>query len=173
MTRQIFCLLGISLLLMGCAQYSSFRELTTSAVTSTAEQKTLAGSLKSLSGQPLAQLGILLDAADASRLKLAADPTNTLARSDYNFAVARIMGIISDESLAPWDAPVSCLSRAGGEWSLGLTPFDPRPELHPSNFIMVPADRYDFQGKLVGERVIKQGIGASLIVTGKDQPLCY
>jgi hypothetical protein len=169
MMREIFCLLGITLMLGGCAQYSTVKKRPISAVTVTAEQKVLAGSLKSFSGQPLVRLGLLLDAADAARLQLAANPSNTLARSDYNFAVARIMEIIGEEGLAPWDAPVSCRSGAGDEWRLRFKPLDLRPEFHPSKFHIMPVDRYDFHGELVGERVIKQGLGAPMVVTGKDQ----
>jgi pimeloyl-ACP methyl ester carboxylesterase len=168
MIRQILSLVGIALLFNGCAQYSKVKKRPLSAVTVTAEQRAVAKSLKPLSGDYSARLGVLLDAANVARLKLAANPSDVLVRSDYNFAVARVMGIIGEEGLAPWVAPVSCRSETGKDWSLTLRRRHPRPEYNPSDFVIRPADIYDFRGKLVGERVIKQGLGAAIIVEGKE-----
>ena len=164
----ILCLLGTVLLHGGCSNYSRVAKLPLSAVTITKEQEALAKSLKPFAKQPMAQLGCYLDAANVARLRLKAEPGDPLAQADYNFAVSRILEIIDSEDLAPWEAPLSCRCRDGGEWSLSLTPPDPRPEYHPSNLDAVSADRYKFRGKLVGERAIKQGLGAPVVVIGKD-----
>ena len=165
---SIICLAGIVLLLDGCNSYSRVVKLPVSAVTVTKEQEALTKSLKSFANQPLARMGRYLDAANAARLRLKTEPTDALAQADYNFAVSRILEIIDGEKLAPWEAPVSCRSREGGEWSLSFTPPDPRPEYHPSNFDAVSADRYIFRGSLVGKRAIKQGLGAPVVVIGRD-----
>ena len=161
-------LLGIVLLVGGCSNYSKVVKLPVSDVTITKDQEELTESLKPLAKQPLTRLAAYLDAADIARWQLQADPNDTHARADYNFAVSRILEIIDSEDLAPWEAPVSCRSQGGGEWSLSLTPPDPRPEYHPSNFEVISADRYEFKGKLVGERSVKAGLGAPVVVIGKD-----
>jgi len=154
--------------LAGCAHYSTVEEIPVARVTNTSGQKALASALKGLESRPLERLGILLDAADTTRAKLLESPLDTIAQADYNFAVSRIMETIEDADLAPWDAPVSCPSGREGEWSLRLTPPDPRPQYSPANFRILPADRYAFKGKLVGERILKQGLGAPVVVVGKD-----
>ena len=156
------------LLLGGCNRYAKVVKLPVSAVTMTEKQEDLARSLKPLASQPLAQLGGFLDAADAARLRLGANPGDPLARADYNFAVSRILEIVDREDLAPWEAPIRCPSGRGADWRLTLTPPDPRPENHPANFEIVAADRYKFKGKLVGERRIKQGLGAPMVAIGRD-----
>jgi hypothetical protein len=165
---SFLALLGVGLSLGGCSSYSKVVKLPLSDVTITEAQEALIKSLKPFAKQPLTRLGSYLDSANAARSKLKAEPTDALAQADYNFAVSRIMEIIESEDLAPWEAPVSCRSKEGGEWRLSLTPPDPRPEYQPSNFEVVLADRYKFKGKLVGERAVKQGLGAPVVVIGRD-----
>jgi len=165
---HILCLIAIVLLFGGCSNYARVKKKPVSAVTITAAQEDLAKSLEPLATQPLAQLGGYLDAANRARSKLETDPEDALAQADYNFAVSRIVEIVDREDLEPWNAPVVCPSPEGAEWRLSLTPPDPRPEYHPSNFEAVSADRYEFSGKLVGERVVKPGLGAPVVVIGKD-----
>lgn len=168
--KQILCSFGILLFLAGCAQqYSRVARKPTSSVAVTSEQKSMFKFLRPYAKNPLTQIGRYLDSANAARTKLAANPSDTLAQSDYNFAVSRIVEIIEDNDFTPWDAPLVCNSGVDGQWSLSLTPPDPRPEYHPSNFEIYPSDRYDFRGKLVGERVLKRGLGAPVVVMGKDQ----
>ncbi len=166
--RLTSCLAILTLCCGGCAHYSKVETRAVSDITHTAGQRELARTLKGLSGQPLVKLGLLLDQADAARVKLAADPLNTLVQSDYNFAVARIMETIGEGKLAPWAAPLVCPSSSGEAWHLSLVAPDPRPEYQPGNFEIHPADRYHFKGKLVGERILKQGLGAPIVVIGKD-----
>ena len=99
---------------------------------------------------------------------MASNPSDTAVQSDYNFAVGRIVEIVEEQNFTPWVKPVLCESTSGEPWSLSLTPLAPRPEFSPSNFEVLTADRYDFKGELVGERVLKPGIGAPLIIAGKD-----
>ncbi len=134
----------------------------------TGEQKALVRSLKPVASDPMALLAGYIDAANSARVKLQADPSDAAARSDYNFAVARVVEIMGEEKLAPWDKPVLVGSDASRPWSFTMLAPDPRPELHPSKFQILPADRYDFRGKLVGERALKDGLGAPVVVVGKD-----
>ncbi|MFT4548318.1 MAG: pimeloyl-ACP methyl ester carboxylesterase [Pseudoalteromonas tetraodonis] len=168
-TRQILLLvISTSLLFSGCSTYSKMKGKRGSALTETATQKQLQKSLRKDSGQPLLQLGNLLDAADTARLKLQASPANTLAQADYNFAVSRVVEIVEEEKLALWDTPAACASATGEGWSLSLNVPNSRPEYHPSKFQLLPADRFEFKGKLIGERILKQGLGAPIVAVGKD-----
>lgn len=162
-------LVGTTLVVAGCAGYSEskFRKDTVSLAV-TAEQRRLAETQKKLARNPLAQLGGYLDAADKARGALARDPGNTLLQSDYNFAVARVMDIVYEQKLEPWSKTVVAPSASGPAWRLRLTPPYKQRQFAPKLFEFRPADRYDFRGRLVGERVLKEGIGAPLIVVGKD-----
>ena len=173
MAGRIFTAAAAAALLLlapGCGlKYSKAHERReTASLAVTAEEKSLAVAAGRLGDRPLDQLGMYLDAADAARRKLAANPRNPLLRSDYNFAVARVMDIISRQKLAPWDEAVVAPSSAGAPWRVRLTPPFPQPQYHPRSFEFTPSDRYDFTGKNVGERVIKEGLGAPLIVVGDD-----
>lgn len=162
-------LLVLVALLSGCARYSEVRFIrNTAALSTTAQQRELAIAQSRLSRNPLTQLGAYLDAADEARRQLARHPQSTILRSDYNFAVARVMDILYDRQLAPWDKPVVAPSATGKPWRLTLTPPSKEKHFHPSLFEFRPSDRYDFRGKLVGDRVLKQGLGAPLVVVGRD-----
>ncbi len=162
-------ILALPLLLAGCAQYSKvFETRRTSDLAVTESQLSLARARENLRSRPIEQLGHYLDAANDARLRLASDPRNTLLRSDYNFAVARVIDIISEQKLQPWDTAVAAPSESGSPWRLRLTPPFPQPQYHPRHFQFTPSDRYNFRGKLVGERVLKEGLGAPLVVAGKD-----
>jgi pimeloyl-ACP methyl ester carboxylesterase len=159
-----------SLLLAGCAQpYSKVTKRPASAVAGSAGQKSLVREVKPYAAQPLTKIGRYLDSANASRLTLASSPSDAAALSDYNFAVGRIVEIIDDESLTPWVEPLVCESVGEGDWRLSLDYRGIHEKFNPSDFEMLPADRYEFEGKLVGERVLKAGLGAPLVVAGKDR----
>jgi pimeloyl-ACP methyl ester carboxylesterase len=158
---------GASLLLAACAKDPQvYKNAPASALAVTAEQKARALSQERLKDQPLDQLGGWLDAANDARLKLAADPANAGALSDYNFAVARVMDLIAGQKLAPWDRAVVAPSQTKGSWRLRLT--SPRSHLDPARLVLAPADRYDFRRFLRGERVTKPGLGAPLVVAAED-----
>ncbi|MFM7374393.1 MAG: lipase family alpha/beta hydrolase [Chthoniobacterales bacterium] len=162
-------MLATALLVAGCASYSKAKFLTdTASLAVTGEQRELAKAQEKLAKNPLAQLGGYLDAADKARRALARDPNNTLLQSDYNFAVARVMDIVYAQKLQPWSQTVVAPSSTGAPWRLRLTPPYKQRQFAPKLFEFRPSDRYDFRGKLVGERVLKEGIGAPLVVVGKD-----
>lgn len=162
-------MLATAMLVAGCASYSKAKFLTdTASLAVTGEQRALAKAQEKLVKNPLAQLGGYLDAADEARRALARDPNNTLLQSDYNFAVARVMDIVYAQKLQPWSQTVVAPSSTGAPWRLRLTPPYKQRQFAPKLFEFRPSDRYDFRGKLVGERVLKEGIGAPLVVVGKD-----
>ena len=155
-------------LVAGCSsQYSKIEERPWESVTVTSTQAKLAKDLR-LVERPIDRLGRLLDEADSVRRELAGSPSSALLRADYNYVVARIAEIIDDEDLSPWDAPVRCPSAKGPAWLLSAPLRDRRSEYHPSNFEILPVDRYSFKGKLVGVRSVKKGLGAPLMLVGKD-----
>ena len=158
-----------SLLLGGCVGYSEAKiKKDTVSLATTAEQRQLAAAQEKSAKNPLAQLGGYLDAADEARRKLARDPKNTLLQSDYNFAVARVMDVLYENRLAPWDKTVVAPSANGAPWRLTLTPPSKEKQFNPSLFEFRPSDRYDFRGKGVGERSLKEGLGAPLVVAGRE-----
>jgi hypothetical protein len=55
---------------------------------------------------PLLALGTLVEALDQSAEQLDRNPTDAIARHDYNFAIARIVDIMREQRLAPWKAPI-------------------------------------------------------------------
>ena len=167
--RLLFLMLPAAVLLGGCVGYSKAKiRGNTVALATTAEQKQLAAAQEKSAKAPLAQLGGYLDAADEARRKLARDPQNTLLQSDYNFAVARVMDVLYENKLAPWDKTIVAPSAAGAPWRLTLTPPSKEKQFHPSLFEFRPSDRYDFRGKGVGERSLKEGLGAPLVVAGRE-----
>jgi len=172
MKPVIFASLVLAFSLSGCAQYARVQEhRRTATLATTAEQRAVVKSIEKLPDNPLAQIGAYLDAANAARLRLAADPTNVLAQSDYNFAVARVVEIVSDKQLAPWKQRLICPSATGSPWKLGLVAPDPRPQFHPSKIKFASTDRLTFRGKLVGARSTITGLGAPVVAIGKDLDL--
>ena len=166
--RSALLLVFAASALAGCTQYSIVhRENRTSDLAVTSRQRALASELQR-QDDPLARIGAYLQEADEARRDLARNPRDVQRRSDYNFAVARIIDVISRDRLAPWDQPLRCPGPDGRIWRLRLTSPYPQPEYHPSNFEFTPSDRYDFRGKLVGERVVKQGLGAPLVVESRN-----
>lgn len=161
-------LLAASVCASGCLPYSQAKFVkNTALLAKTAEQKRLALSQEKTK-DPLFRLGAYLDAADAARRSLAGDPDNILFQSDYNFAVARVMDIVYEQKLQPWEKAVTAPSATGKPWRLTLTPPYKQKQFQPSLFEFRPSDRYDFRGKGVGKRVLKEGLGASLVVAGRD-----
>lgn len=154
-------------MLGACSQYSTVKKLPLSALTTTGEQKALYRSLKPLGKYPRAQIGRYLDSADEARRQLATKPDDPAARENYNFAVARIVGIINRENLAPWEAPVVCASGEANPWNLSIKPSNPRQKDNLPQYEILPADRLDFKGKLVGEHKLKEGLGAPVVAVAK------
>ena len=157
-------LLAATLAIAGCTNYSTVKEIQPVYRSSTPSGHLIARTLKKPSPQPLVQIGSYLDAASSAATVLRNQPGDTQARRDYNFAVSRIFGIIHDQNLKPWKAPLSCPG-ADRVWSLSIKS-DPRPERNPSKFDIQPADIYQFKGSLV-RHSLKDGIGAPLVVVGK------
>ncbi|MEY4485009.1 MAG: hypothetical protein RL693_2461, partial [Verrucomicrobiota bacterium] len=75
--------------------------------------------------------------------------------------------VINDAGLEPWKSPVQCPGATGQPWIFSMKP-DARPEHDLSNYRIVAADRYEFEGKLVVKESRKEGLGAPLIIINKE-----
>src|SRR6185295_16846909 len=89
------------------------------------------------------------------------------ARAVYNFAVARIFETISDAGLEPWETPLPCPG-ASQQWTLSFAKIAALQNLSLSDFNIRPADRYQFEGRLVVQQAEKEGLGAPLVINTRD-----
>jgi pimeloyl-ACP methyl ester carboxylesterase len=165
MKAKLLSLLGIAVVSAGCAGYSSVREIRPAHRSATPAGKAITRSLEHSPERPLEQIGGLLDAAAAAAGDLEKQPADTQALEDYNFAAARIFGIIHRAGLEPWKKPITCPG-AERTWRFSIDG-DSKPGRNPSDFDIRPADTLAFRGSLVKQRVLKEGIGAPLVVESK------
>ena len=114
---------------------------------------------------PLEQIGRYLDAANTARTALLSNPGDAQARADYNFALGRVIEAVGDAGLQPWKTPLRCPG-ARGEWRFSYNTAQYRGR-NPADYELRPSDRYDFKGKLITERSLKDGLGASLVATSQ------
>lgn len=157
-------LLGVT----GCSHYSKMREKQPThrykAVTQVG--KLIQSAARVPGRNPEKILGGYLDAASAASAILEKSPGDADARRDYNFAVARVFELVHDAELRPWEAPLIGKG-ATGLWELSL-PIAKNAVIDPNLFEALPADRYEFSGTYVSDRKVKDGLGAPLIVTSKE-----
>lgn len=166
-TRRLLLAATLALSLGGCAQYSSIKEKRPAYTYKplTPVGTLIVKALETRSNNPSARLGRTLDAAAAASATLKAHPSDPAALRDYNFAVSRAFEIIADASLNPYTAAGLSVPGAEGPWRF-RGPVEPRPERNPSNYRVLPADRFEFNGTYVTQRSIKPGLGAPLVAVG-------
>jgi len=160
-------LLGLTLVASSCSNYSTVSEKQPTYQSHTPAGEMIAGALKQPAKQPAAKIGQYLDAAAAAGAVLAETPGDLQARTDYNFAVARIFETINDAGLEPWNAPVLCPG-ASQQWNLSFKKITALQNLSLSSLCIRPADRYQFEGRLVVKQADKEGLGAPLVINTKD-----
>jgi pimeloyl-ACP methyl ester carboxylesterase len=172
--RFTLALLFPSLFFAGCAQYAEvsqrtpeFRPIRDTVSALASVDLGIARALKQQTREPLAALGELLTATEASAKQLAQNPGDTAARDAYNFAVARVLGTIQKAKLDPWTQPLR-VPAAGGEYLLTRKP-DPRPQWNPALYDFTPADEFDVKGTYVTEHERKEGIGAPTVASGRGK----
>ncbi len=169
MKSTIIILLGIALAAAGCRNYSTVTEIQPTHESPTRAGELIAEASGKIAISPLVRLGSYLDAANAAGNSLKSQPGDTQALRDYDFAVSRVFEILHNSNLEPWKAPLECPG-ATVTWKFSFER-DRRPERDPSNFKIEPTDIYEFQGDLVEQRIVKEGLGAPLVVTsGKIDP---
>jgi pimeloyl-ACP methyl ester carboxylesterase len=169
----------VVLALVGCASSEAtikertprFRPLLTSssagakALLNTAEA-TIVKALQHRHTNPLLALGENMQAAQGALAALKANPNDAVALHDYNFAVARMVGIISHAKLDPWTKPLAVPTANG---TLLLThKRDPRPMWNPALYNFTPADQFTIGGDYVKEHMTRPGIGAPVVAVGKQ-----
>lgn len=158
-------LLAMVLVTAGCANYSAVREIRPTHRSHTAAGELITRTLQNWLSPPLEQMGGYLDAASLAAGSLKKQPTDGESLEDYNFAVARIFGVIHDAGLEPWKAPLRCPGEAK-VWTFSIKR-EAQADRNPSNFDIRPADVFRFKGKLVVRSAYKDGIGAPLVVVSK------
>ena len=170
-------LLGI-LALTACATDATIKErvpgfhplatATSTSTTGSTASKTetmIRAALGHLHANPLVALGENMEAARAALAQLKANPNDPVALHDYNFAVARMVGIIKANKLDPWTKPLEVPTSNG---TLLLTnKRDPRPMWNPALYNFTPADEFTIGGTYVKEHVTRPGIGAPVVAVGK------
>jgi len=129
-------------------------------------ETTIAKALQHLHTNPLLALGENMEAARAALTQLEAHPDDAVARHDYNFAVARMVGIIRTSKLDPWSKALSVPTSRG---ALLLThKRDPRPMWNPALYNFTPSDEFTIGGSYVKDHVTRPGIGAPVVAVGKE-----
>ena len=181
--RKLICksvfLLGI-VVITGCAtdatireKIPSFRPLVSpvavsgnsSVTTGSKTEAMIRAALGHLQSKPLAALGENMEAARTALAQLKANPNDPVALHDYNFAVARMVGIIKANKLDPWTKPLEVPT---GNGSLLLNnKRDPRPMWNPALYNFTPADEFTIGGAYVKEHVTRPGIGSPVVAVGK------
>jgi pimeloyl-ACP methyl ester carboxylesterase len=156
-----FLLLALIVAATGCAGYSSVRERRPTHDSATPAGEMISQARRRPADSPQGRIGQHLDAVASAQSALARYPGDLQARADYNFAVARIFDVVRTSGLEPWKTPLVCPG-AATTWNFSLKA-DPRPERHPSNYQLRPADRYQFRGRLVVEGAGNDGLGAPLV----------
>lgn len=157
--------LGLVLVASGCKNYAKVRERRPSYDAETPAGEMIVEGMRHPSKEYRAQMGHYIDAAATAGAVLEKNPQDDQARKDYNFAVGRLFEVLHESKLQPWKAPVICPG-VGGDWSFSVT-HDGKPEHDPSHFRILPADRYQFRGRLVKARTMKDGLGAPMVIASK------
>jgi len=158
-------LIGLMLATASCSHYSKAREKRPSYKSDTASGQMIIHALKHPEKQPEVQIARFIDAAAIAGAVLEKNPNDDQALKDYNFAAGRIFEVIHDSGVEPWKKPLICPG-AEGNWSFTIT-HNGKPEHNPSNFRILPADRFEFRGTLVKDRTMKRGLGAPMVIASK------
>jgi hypothetical protein len=162
---RICCLLASGLVMLSaisCSPYATVREVKPKVEGATFAGQMIKRALGRPEKTPEAQIGHYLDAAALAAGTMKVQPENDEARRAYNFAIGRIFDVVDDAKLEPWKAPVSCPG-AEAVWSFSLKAHH-HGGYEPSYFQIRPADRYEFGGRLVTQRTVKEGVGAPMVV---------
>jgi len=152
-----------ALLLSGCGNVATIRQ-THPVLAATAWN---ARPVMRLARQdPQTALGRYLDAAhDASEI-LRRDPQNKEALATYNFATARVVETIKKAGINPWDGAIKVPAPTGSYTLRGRVD---RPDRHPMNYRLVPADTLEVGGNFFAERVRIEGLGAPIVAVGQGE----
>jgi len=154
--------------LASCSKYSTIKPLHPTYQPVTPVGKLVVKALTHSHKEPLVAMGEYLEAIKTSSLELRRNPSDVHAIRDYNFALSRLIGTLSDAKLDPWTKPLKVPAPDGGEYVL-THQLDPRPQRNPAFYDFTPADQFDVSGSYVEERKIKAGLGAPLVAVGRNK----
>lgn len=153
--------------LASCSQYSTVKRIRPSYQPVTPVGRVIVKAITQERKDPLVTLGQCLHAVKSSLLELRRHPADSGARSDYNFALSRIFGILSEAKLDSWKQPLQVPAPGGGQYVLTHTT-NPRVQANPAMFDFTPADEFDISGRYVSERKVKAGLGAPLVAIARE-----
>ena len=154
--------------LTSCSQYSTVKRLRPKYVPITPLGAQIAKAFAHDHKAPLVAIGEYLEAIKTASLELRKNPSDANAKNDYNFAVSRLIGTISEAKLDPWTKPLQVPAPGGGEYVV-THKLDPRPQRNPAIYDFTPADQFDVRGKYVEERKLKAGLGAPLVAISRNK----
>ena len=89
-----------------CSQYSTVKQLRPKFQPVTLVGVGIAKALTHDHKAPLVALGEYVEAIQSSTIQLRKNPSDANAKSDYNFALSRLIGTLSDSKLDPWTQPL-------------------------------------------------------------------
>ncbi len=156
---------AVALAVVSCAQIAAVSEKHPGKLPAGVDQTQIAAQainrgLAVENKQPLIALGEYAAATRQSLTRLDRNPKDVQALRGYNFAIARMFGVIRDAKLDPWTHPL----RVGTNGELTLTwKRDSNPEKNLALYRLIPTDELTIKGTYVNERVTKDGIGAPLV----------
>ncbi|MEO6741005.1 MAG: alpha/beta fold hydrolase [Chthoniobacteraceae bacterium] len=160
-----FCLCIAVLPLGGCSRYSLVSQRHPRFTPATPEGRALSRALDTRANSATL-LGCSLDCAASAAQRLHVRPGDAKAKAEYNFAVSRVFDVLRDTKLHPWESPIVARG-SGGDWQLTFND-GMHAEMEPGKIAMLPADRFAFRGTYVKTHTLKDGLGAPLIVTGRE-----
>lgn len=168
MKPLLSCLLVplVVLSLAACSTYSKAKRTPLSYVPSSPSGEIISETLKKRREAPQVRIGGYLDAAEQAASVLKKEPGNSVALTDYNFAVSRIVEEVNDAGLELTRGAIRCPG-AGGEWIFSVKTPERLGDQTFADFRVVPADRYEFKGRLVKDRSVKPGLGAPVVVSNR------
>ena len=104
-----------------------------------------------------AALAGYLRAVRAAGDDLRANPADSSARAAYNFALARVFGILRDQDLDPWSRPLEA-----GEFTLTYAAAARSPG-KPTDYRFYPTDEINTSSKGFPKPALRDGLGATLV----------
>jgi pimeloyl-ACP methyl ester carboxylesterase len=117
---------------------------------------------------PEKAVGFYLSGVESATSELRKNPRNRLALRDYDFALSRVFSVIWDAHLDPWTHPLRVPAANGSDYILTQRP--PKSRLWKAqDYELIPADELDLRGRLVAQRVTREGIGAPLVAIRNPQ----
>ncbi len=159
-------MLALTLPFAGCGQHCTLVKTIANCRLGSTDGQQAAKEIARAKRKPTTALGRCADLAALAEQRLRAAPDNTQAREDYNFAVARIFEILHDEKLQPWRGPVTAQGREGA-WTLTFKN-GTHADLDLGSQDIAPVDRYRYHSMYVRTRSLRTGIGAPLVVSGRE-----